>query len=273
MFRIGQFSKLCRVPVSTLRYYSDQGLLPPAEIDAFTGYRYYSLAQLPRLNRILALKDLNLSLEQIATLLDESPEVAELRGMLRMKQMEIEQNIAEEQARLDRVAARLKQIEEEGMMPTNEVVLKQVEPQHVIAMREVIADGSGIPMLLMTIAQQMMDRKIESVNTPMTIFHDPEFKQADLDVEVAIPVAETVTEPIPLEDGRTIQVYNLPGITAACLVYEGAYDEFDSPYAAIGRWIENNGYKIAGSPRELYHRPPSEEEPALTEIQYPVERS
>jgi DNA-binding transcriptional MerR regulator len=272
MFRIGQFSKLCRVPVSTLRYYSDQGLLPPAEIDTFTGYRYYSLDQLPRLNRILALRDLNLSLEQIASLLDEAPELAELRGMLRMKQIEIEQNIAEEQARLERVAARLKQIEEEGMMPANEVVLKQVEPQHVFAMREVVADPSGVPTLLMTIYQQMMQRGIESVNTPMTIFHDPEFKQTDLDVEVAIPVAESVNEPIPLEDGRTIQVYRLPAITAACLVYEGEYDQFDSHYAAIGRWIENNGYKIAGSPRELYHRPPSEEEPALTEIQYPVER-
>lgn len=272
MFRIGQFSKLCRVPVSTLRYYSDQGLLPPAEIDTFTGYRYYSLDQLPRLNRILALKDLDLSLEQIATLLDEAPKIAELRGMLRMKQLEIAQSIADEQARLERVAARLKQIEEEGTMPDNEVVLKQVEPQHVLSLREVVADGSGVPMLLMMVYEQMMQREIASVNTPMTIFHDPEFKQTDLDVEIAIPVAKTVKESIPLEAGRTIQVYELPAVTAASLIYEGDYDQFDSPYAAIGRWIENNGYKIAGSPRELYHRPPSEEQPALTEIQYPVER-
>jgi DNA-binding transcriptional MerR regulator len=273
MFRIGQFSKLCRVPVSTLRYYSDQGLLPPAEIDTFTGYRYYSLDQLPRLNHILALKDLNLSLEQIATLLDEAPEVAELRGMLRMKQIEIEQDIAEEQARLERVAARLKQIEEEGMMPPYEVVLKQVEPQHVLSIREVIADSSGVPTLLMTVYGEMMQRGIESVNTPMTIFHDPEFKQSELDVEIAIPVEETVKEPIPLEGGRTIQIGELPPISAASVVYEGEYDQLDSPYATIGRWIESNGYKIVGSPRELYLRPPSEEHAALTEIQYPVERA
>lgn len=62
MIRIGLFSKLSQVPVKTLRYYNEIGLLEPAEIDSFTGYRYYSVTQLPRLNRILALKDLGLSL-------------------------------------------------------------------------------------------------------------------------------------------------------------------------------------------------------------------
>jgi DNA-binding transcriptional MerR regulator len=80
MFKIGDFSKLCRVPVSALRYYADIGLLEPAQVDSFTGYRYYSLDQLPRLNRILALKDLGLALEQIARLLDEDISSDEIRG-------------------------------------------------------------------------------------------------------------------------------------------------------------------------------------------------
>ena len=65
--RIGDFSKLSRVSIKALRYYDQMGMLKPIDVDRSTGYRSYSVSQLPRLNRILALKDLGLSLEQIAS--------------------------------------------------------------------------------------------------------------------------------------------------------------------------------------------------------------
>ena len=65
MFLIGEFSQIAQVPRSLLRYYDEIDLLKPAEIDQWTNYRYYSVTQLPRLNRILALKELGLTLEQI----------------------------------------------------------------------------------------------------------------------------------------------------------------------------------------------------------------
>jgi len=114
MIKIGDFSRISRVPVKTLRYYDEVGLLKPVEVDRFTGYRYYSLDQLSRLNRILALKDLGFSLEQIAQLLDENLPAAQIRGMLRMKQAELQDRVREEQERLARVEARLRQIEQEG---------------------------------------------------------------------------------------------------------------------------------------------------------------
>lgn len=138
MFKIGDFSKICRVPVSALRYYADIGLLEPTHIDNFTGYRYYSLDQLPRLNRILALRDLGLSLTQVKQLLDEQVTPEQMRGMLRLKQAELQQVVDEEQARLARVAARLKQIEQETSM--TEVVLKQIEPMIVLSIREILDD-------------------------------------------------------------------------------------------------------------------------------------
>ena len=94
MFRIGDFSRLSQVPVTALRFYDDMGLFKPAQVDRFTGYRYYTLEQLPRLNRILALRDLGLSLEQIAELLDEAVPAEQIRGMLRLKQAELQQHIA-----------------------------------------------------------------------------------------------------------------------------------------------------------------------------------
>jgi len=106
--------------VKTLRYYDEIGLLKPAQVDRFTGYRYYSEDQLPRLNRILALKDLGLSLEQIGRLLDDDLPPAQLRGMLRLKQAEIQQCVEEEQARLARVEMRLRQIEQAWLEAKNQ---------------------------------------------------------------------------------------------------------------------------------------------------------
>ena len=100
MFKIGEFSKLVQVPVPTLRYYDQVGLLKPVEVDRFTGYRYYSANQLPRLHRILALKGLGLSLEQIGAVLDEGLTLEQMRGMLRLRHAQITQQLAEVQNQL-----------------------------------------------------------------------------------------------------------------------------------------------------------------------------
>src|SRR5438105_476120 len=85
MFRIGEFARLTQVTVKALRYYDEVGLLRPAAVDEETGYRYYSLEQVPRLNRILALKELGLSLEQIGLVLREAISLSQLRAMLQDK--------------------------------------------------------------------------------------------------------------------------------------------------------------------------------------------
>ncbi len=110
MLKIGEFSQLAQVTVRTLHHYDDLGLLKPAHIDPQSDYRYYTIEQLPRLNRIVALKDLGLSLDQIAHLLDCAVSAEELRGMLELRQADIAQHIATEQATLARVAARLRLI-------------------------------------------------------------------------------------------------------------------------------------------------------------------
>src|SRR5215510_14368227 len=128
MFRIGDFSRLTGVSVKTLHHYDDMGLFRPLRVDPFTGYRYYSFEQLPRLNRILALKDLGFSLEQIARILDDDLSAEQLTGMLRLRQAELQQQAQEAQERLERVKARLNQIKQEGKMSEHEIILKRVEP-------------------------------------------------------------------------------------------------------------------------------------------------
>ncbi len=284
MFKIGEFSKLSQVSVKTLRYYDEIGLLKPARVDRFTGYRYYSADQLPRLNRILALKDLRLSLEQIGRLLDDDLPAAQIRGMLRLKHAEIEQRLEEEGARLARVEARLRQIEQEGKMPAYEVVLKRVEPQTVVAIRDTVPTYGDQGPLWGELAGYLARHGARVAGPSLTIYYDTEYRERDVDVETATPVAA----PLP-EDGR-VRVRELPGAeTMACVVHQGSYDTIGQAYTALMAWIEASGYRIVGPNREVYLRCPDNDygdaeaigysdhvagDPAeyVTEVQFPVEK-
>ena len=271
MFKIGEFSKLSRVTVKTLRYYDTIGLLKPAEVDRFTSYRYYSVDQLPRLNRILALKNLGLSLEQVSQLLDKELSADQLRGMLRLKQAEIQQRVGEEQARLARVAARLRLIEQEGKMPTQEIVIKQVEPLKVAALRDIIPTYGDQGPLWDELVAFMMQHGVESVAPCLTIYYDAEHRERDVDVEVCEPVDAS------LPDHPRIQVRHLPAVEAmASVIHEGSYDDFNETYVALLTWIEANGYRIVGPNREIYLRGPEhggDPESYVTEVQFPVRKA
>ncbi len=138
LLKIGDFSQLAQVSTRTLRHYDQIGLLKPASIDAFSDYRYYALEQLPRLNRILALKDLGLSLSQIADVLNDTLSAERLRTMLDAEQRKIAQTVRAEQERMLRVRARLGQIEREGERDKHDVVLKADEARTIVTARRVV---------------------------------------------------------------------------------------------------------------------------------------
>lgn len=266
MIRIGDFSRLALVSIKTLRHYDELGLLKPARVDRFTGYRYYRVEQLQRLNRILALKDLGLSLEQVAGLLQTDVSAEEMRGMLRLKQAEAKSRIAEAQAQLARVEARLRQIEKEGSFPMYEVVLKKVPAQRVAAIRRVLPNYGALGTLYGELFGPLMGRA-EFAGPPIAIYHDPEFKDEDVDVEVAVPIQGGLPQGVPAE------VRELPGGEMACAVYRGPYEGIGEAYHAIMAWLEPNGYRIAGPVREQYLRGPGDSnDPAqyVTEIQVPA---
>lgn len=275
MFKIGDFSKLCRIPVSALRYYADIGLLEPIHIHPDSGYRFYSLDQLPHLNRILALKDLGLSLEQIKILLSDDLPLSEMRGMLKLKASEMQQLIVEQQAQLMRVQARLQQLEqEETGLPSLEVILKAVPEQIILSVRTIVPDGDTVGTLFMEVGGIIMSQGLKIASPPMTIFHDGEFKETDLDVELAFPVTDTSITDIPLSNQRELNVRTLEAMPQiASIIHTGSYERFPETYEVIGRWIERNNYRICGVSREIYLRPPSDTEEAITEIQFPIERA
>ena len=271
MIRIGLFSKLSQVPVKTLRYYNEIGLLEPAEIDRFTGYRFYSVTQLPRLNRILALKDLGLSLNQIARLLTEELPVEQLRGMLRLKQVEIQQQMQQEEEKLDRVAARLRQIEQENKMSNYDVVIKKVEPQRIASMRDVIPSYPEQGHLWQDLETVMVQNQIKSTGPCLTLYHSDEPK---IDAEVCEPIAEDISLP----QNTQVQTRELPAVVVAAVIHHGPFNTLSESYEAVLKWIEANGYQINGPCREIYLQPPTEmgsqtDPDTVTEVQFPVIKS
>ena len=271
MFKIGQFSKLSQVPVKTLRYYDEIGLLKPAKVDRFTSYRYYSANQLPRLNRILALKDLGLSLTQVAQLLDGDLPSEQIRGMLRLKQVEAQQKVEEERARLAGVEWRLKQIEQEGAMSTQEVVLKKVPAMTVASVRDVVPTYADMGQQYEEIFTHLGQHMANPAGPPLALYYDKEYRERDIDVESAVPVPGSVPS------GDRVKVRELPAVEQmVCLVHKGSYDTMGEAYSRLLGWIEANDYRISGPNREVYVKGPGpDHEPSdyVTELQFPVEKA
>ncbi len=272
MFRIGEFSKICQVPVSALRYYADIGLLSPAHIDDSSGYRYYTFEQLPSLNRILALKDLGLALNQIADVLQDGVSPEQIEDLLNQKQSELEHVVNETQAQLRRVQSRLQQIYQEGTLPTHDIVTKSVEPVHGLALRHIVATPPQVGELIGLGYSQLGQHHIQPQGPTFAVFHDMEYKPHDLDVEVVFPVAQTVTENIQIDANRQLIAGESPAYEmCASIVYVGEFENISSAYAALGQWIAANAYHIIAPSHEIYLRPPMPNEPPITEILFPIQ--
>ncbi len=271
MLKIGDFSRLSQVSVKALRYYDEIGLLAPAHIDPFTNYRYYSVDQLPRLNRILALKDLGLSLDEIARLVAQDLTPAQIEELLRRKQAEIERTLAEEQARLARVAARLRQIEREGRLPEHEVVIKPVEALRVAAARTVIAHYGAAGPLFEALSAFLAAAGLDPAACYpwLSLYHDPGYRDREVDTTVAAPVGRA------LPDADRVRVIELPAVaTMACVVHRGPYEDLGGAYRALMGYLQANGLTISGPNRQLYlHGPNQDTAPGdyVTEVQFPVQ--
>lgn len=282
MFKIGEFSRFSRVSVRMLRHYDQLGLLTPSQTDPFTGYRYYSAEQLPRLNRIIALRDLGFSLEQIAGMLEEDLSTDQLLGMLKLKRAEVEAQMKSEQQKLRRLEVRIRQMSESPKHAAYDVVLRDIEPQLVAAYREVAADDDRIQQMfdgLETYVAQYESARADK--PPLSIYYDDEYREKDMDVEVAVPLR------YPIQENDMMRVRQLPRLSSvACVVHIGEYSEIYQAYNALLAWIEANDYQMTGPIREIYLRygadgldfelPPTyladDRHEYVTELQLSVER-
>jgi effector-binding domain-containing protein len=230
-----------------LRHYDQLGLLKPMQTDPATSYRYYSADQLPRLNRILALRDLGFSLEQIGGLLIEDLPSDQFLGMLKLKRAEVEGQMQVEQERLERLEARIMQMNDRDAPKHYDVVLRGIGAQLVASCREVAPDDDRIQFMFEELERHVDRFQARADLPPMTVYHDMEYREKDIDAEVVVPLKMA----IPGSD--EIRVVELPPLTqAACVVHTGSYATIYQAYNALLGWIEANGYRMTGPMREVY---------------------
>ncbi len=284
MLKISDFSKLAQVPVATLRYYDQLGLLKPAQVDKFTDYRYYDVEQLPRLNRLLALRDLGFSLDQIARLLKDNVSVDEMKGMLALRQADAEREVAETQTRLARVAARLHEIETEGQRPKYDIVVKSVEAATIVSAQQIVPTAEEMGALCWQLHGQLRDwmkgQGIRALGFPapelLNLYYNTEYTEENIDLEAAV-VSERpkLLNSIALRDAPLpVTVRELEGAPmVASGIHRGHMRDLGQLIKSLIVWVGSNGYTIAGPLRELHLTPrdPEHLDSRVVEMQVPIE--
>ncbi|MDQ2906171.1 MAG: MerR family transcriptional regulator [Chloroflexota bacterium] len=267
MLKIGEFARLSQVSIKTLRYYDALNVLRPMQIDPESGYRLYEIGQLVDVVRILALKDCGFTLEEMARLL-QTYDTKTVEALLHQRIAAQEQLVADEQARLQRMIARTKQLADADCMPLFDVALKQTEPLTLVGLRQCIATTAEIGPFAQMVVRHCEQHAVVSSGPVIHLYYDESQLDEGFDLFVGLPVTAL---PSSLADLRCERLVG--GEPVACVIFRGDYINISRAYGALDHWLSLSSYRIAGPCREIYHLDPAHtDDPAsyITEIQYPL---
>lgn len=268
MFRIGEFSKLTQITIRMLRYYDEVGLLKPAEIDPWTGYRMYSVEQIPILNKIIYLRDSGFNVSEIAVALNIKDDNS-LVEQLDLKYLEVEKTIQAEQKKLKKIELAKNEILNKKSEMHYNISIKSIPSCQVLSLRRTIPDYYAEGKLWQELSNFAAEHQIQISSSTFSIYHDTVYKEADVDVELCAPVKKRGksigdfifrnTEPIPM---------------MACTMVYGAFSNIAGAYIDFAEWLQKNSqYKMSGQNRQIVHRGPWNEnspEKYLIELQIPL---
>lgn len=277
--KIGDFARLSRASIKTLRYYDEIGLLKPAHVDAFTNYRYYDARQLAVIHRIMALKDLNLSLAQIRVMLESDLSTEQLQGMLDLKQAELEQDVREAQSRLAQVQFRLRMLRGEDDLPNIDIQCAEVPSMTGLTEHLSMKRHAGLIMSDQMAARGKLYQEAFSCfevpqKPPISILFDFDPNATEWRSQSVMPVDEAPEVDFALSDGTSLTYETIPGLRqAAAYLFEGPYEQIMEQAIVVERWMVENDYERGQQTRVIYHRGPMHFEPQtefVTEIQIEI---
>jgi len=270
MFSIGEFSLASGIPVRTLRYYHDEGLLVPAAVDPATNYRSYDERNLDVARVIVALRDLEFSLDDIREILAGCRDDADLLEHLQRQRASLAERLRHYQdavRRIDTLIAEQQTIRGEVTMSTQvfEVEERELEPMLVAGIRmtgRYCDCGQGFATLGRRLGRHVAGR-------PLLLHYDSEYREEDANFEPCLPIRKPVEV-----DG--ISVRELPGGRCVSLMHRGPYEELSRSYARVLRYAKEHGYEIRRPTREVYHKGPGmffrgNPKKYLTEILLPIQ--
>ncbi len=271
MHSIGDFARIAGVTTRTLRHYDDVGLLVPARTDGRTGYRSYSATQLPRLARITALRELGLTLEQIATVLADGISAVELRGMLRLRRAQLDGELDALRAQAATIESALRIIDREEELSTMDIVIKQV-PEIRAASMAAPSPGFGIatmtPVLRPLFGSLVHELEVQGVRPagPLFVFSTGDPEEQTLVAHVSVDIADA-----EVEERNGLRIVVLPPAEVLSVVRTLADPDTGVYYAALFARAEALGRQPLGHGRDILRNLTAEDpNDRIMEHQLPV---
>ncbi|MBR6537552.1 MAG: MerR family transcriptional regulator [Lachnospiraceae bacterium] len=253
MYKIGELSRLCRIPVKTLRYYDNEGLLVADEIDRFTGYRYYSAARIADCNRIISLKELGFSLEEIKKHLHASTD-EDILALVDAKCAEVEEKSKELSLQLKKLNHIRKSLSEgeNAMFP---MAIRNGDTIRVAYQRKMYATKAEAEVTLAqmkeTLPKQLIGARTVIVNYEM------EYRESNFDLAVCVEITGGIAKSLGYEE-RTLSFSG----ELATLVCQR--EQLDDGYQSMLSQIHEIDYQIIGASYEIYY------EDGTVELKIPV---
>lgn len=271
MLKIGDFSKLSRISIRMLRHYDEIGLLVPEEIDNFTNYRFYSEKQLPLACRITALKEMGFSLASASEILKCYDSSQELERYLLLKQTEIREQVKDSNRRLLLLETTINRLRKEDNIMKYDVILKEFPERYVASVRKIIDayDKEGMLWNILMTETAPLHIQFDNPCYSLAIFHDGEYKERDVDVEVQLSVRGD------FKNTENVVFKTVAPILMASATYKGSYEQITEVNHSVANWILDNGYEFNGVNFCIYHVSPNETsnpEELVTEVCYPVKK-
>lgn len=245
MYQIGEFSKMSKTTIKTLRYYDEIGLLKPENVDDFTGYRFYTTQQLLKLHYIQAFKQIGLPINEIKLIMARQNEMNILKK--RKNQLNAEMERITDQ--LSRIEFILSGKEEESFM-SYQAIIKELPECIVYYKRLTVPSYDAYFDLIPAIGQECMeanpDIKCRVPEYCFIVYLDGEYKEKDINIEFCEAVNKFG------KDTGSIKFKKIESVTALSVMHKGSYSGLPKAYAYAFKWIEDNGYAVTDNPRESY---------------------
>ena len=262
MYKIGDFSKMSKTTIKTLRYYENERLLIPTYVDPHTNYRYYESSQLTELTKIISLRQAGLSINDIKEISIGNS----VKEILEKRKIELELELNTLNNKLSKINYLL-----EDVNMSNEITIKKI-PCCIVYYRDgVISDLSKITEFAletgMLCAKANPTLKCIYPDYCYVSYLDSEYKEKDLMIRYAQAVEKKGVE----ADG--VKFIEIPEVEVVSIYHKGSYSNLRASYDVILKFIESNGYQIVDNVRECYIDGcwnKDSEEDYLTEIQFPI---
>lgn len=249
---IGRFARLSGLTVKALRHYDEIGLLPPARVDDWTGYRYYAVSQARRAEAIRRLRSLDVPLEEIRELVQADE--ARLRERLAVHRARIQGRAVDVRrilSELDLLIDRREQLVPETML---ELEIKDVPAQRVAVIAQTAhADEmhAVVPRLIDEVGAQLDELGVRPVGPPWCVCPFPD-EEGMIATEIGWPVDDDVATRPP------VAVKTYPATRAAVHRHVGPYEDLSRSYRLMAEAMEARRLTPTDEPRELYETDPGE---------------